>query len=141
VALGLEDLVVFNAAKLADGAIYRADQAACGKWAGTGFERPGEEIIEAGVSGDVGLGRFVHVHAITAYKPADHACGELAFAGRGKAPGQGGQRLFGQQVLRQDGKAIRHRRTPVIFTVQGRIVEPGWCLLHHPRAESLGTCS
>ena len=53
VALGLQDLVVLDAAELADRAVDRADQVGVGERPRAFLQRAGEEVVEAAVRGDV----------------------------------------------------------------------------------------
>ena len=53
-ALGLDDLVVLDAAELADRAVDRADQVGVGERSRAFLQRAREEVVEARVGGDVG---------------------------------------------------------------------------------------
>ncbi len=106
---GLEDLVGLDGAELADGAIDRAHQAGLGQGAGTGLQGAGEEFVEGGVAGRVGVGRLLHVHAIAPNEPFNEACGEGPAANIGGMASRGRQGHLGQHILRSYEQALRHR--------------------------------
>nr|GEU28208.1 urease accessory protein G [Tanacetum cinerariifolium] len=113
VALGLENLVVFDGAELADAAVDRADDIGVGQRPGVRAQRAREKFVEAGVAGDVGIERLAHVDVVAAHEPADQAGRHGAAPGAGHAAGKVGQRSLGKQVLRQDGKAVGHDGIPI----------------------------
>ena len=110
VALGLEDLVLLDPAELADRAVDRADQVGVGERPRAFAQGAGEEVVEAGVGGDLRLGRLAHVDAVLAHEPAHQLGRRRAALARGDPAGEGGQAALGQQVLRQDLAAIGHGR-------------------------------
>ena len=64
-----------------------------------GLQRAREELVEARVVGDVGVGRFAHVDTVLAHEPADQPCGARAAAARRDEAGEMRQRPLGQRVL------------------------------------------
>ncbi len=100
VALGLKDLVAGHRAKLADGAIDRANQVGTGQRAGAVLQGAGEKLVEGGVAGDLGVGGLRHVDAVAPHKPGDQPRRQFPAAGASHAPGQGRQGLLRQQILR-----------------------------------------
>jgi hypothetical protein len=116
-SLGLKDLVPLYAAKLTDGAIHGADPVGIGQRAGSWFECACEEIVERGVSRRVGIFRLGHVHLITGNETLNGCCGPAPGPRPCETTCGRGQGLFGQKVLRQDGKAVR----------QGRFLHWGQC--------------
>jgi len=68
----------------------------------------GKKFVETGVTGQFRAGRLGHVDPVAPHKPANQRGGDGPAAPPGDAPGQGGQRLFGQQVLQQHSKTFWH---------------------------------
>jgi hypothetical protein len=99
VALGLKDLLTFDTPELADGAVDRAQEVRIGQRPGIGAQRARKEVVEGLVAGGVWIGGLVQVDAVTFHEPADDLGGEPARLRAGKAAGQGGKYLLGQQVL------------------------------------------
>ena len=110
VAFGLEDLVVLDRAELADRAIDRANQLGIGQRSRTGLEGSGKEVVEGGVTGDVGIERLAHVDLVFGNKAANNFGGDPAALAPRHITGKCGERLLGNQVLRQNGGAVRHRQ-------------------------------
>ncbi len=106
VALGLKNLVVLNTTELTDASIDRADPSGLGYRPRTGFEGAGEEVVEAGVVGGMGVQRLGHVHAISADEPFDETSRASAAALVGDEPGKTGQAMLRDQVLRQNTPAV-----------------------------------
>lgn len=111
VPLGLEDLVAFDRAELADRAVDRTEEVGIAERPGAFAQRTGEEFVETAVGGDVGICRFVHVHAVAPDEPADEARCQRAGLGAGELAGEGGEGLFRQQVLGKNGEAIGHLKS------------------------------
>jgi hypothetical protein len=107
-AFGLENLVVFDGAKLADRAIDRAEKSGVGKRPRTGTQRSGEELVEAPVAGRIGIDGLAQVDAVALNEPADDTGREAAGFTLGELAGDCGQSLFGQKVLGQYGKTVGH---------------------------------
>ena len=87
----------------------------------TGAQRPGEELVEGRVAPGIGIGRLVHVHAITLDEPGDHVVGPPGGARVGAPAGEARDRGLGQQVLQGDGGGKGHfgaRRTRRQTTVR-----------------------
>ena len=99
-ALGLENLVAFNCAELTDGTIHWAEKIRSGRQADTIAQGAGEELVEALVTGRIGVGRFCHVDVVTGNKAADQGSGQAAQFSAGKLAGELGQKLLGEQILR-----------------------------------------
>ena len=116
-ALGLQDVVVVDRAELADRAVDRADEIGVGQRTHAILQRTREELVEARVAGDVGVGRFIHVDAVLADEPADQAGRHLASAVAGDAPGEGGQRLLRHDVLRQYFETVGHDGSPLLLVM------------------------
>ena len=115
VAFGLEDLVSCrpgDGAELADGPVHRAHQIGQRQRAHTGLQGAGEKFVEAGVTGNVRVGRLGHVDLVLAHKPLDDGRGGAAPLCGCNPACELGQRLFGQKVLGPYGRAVRHRRHP-----------------------------
>ena len=110
VALGLEYLPIFNRPELADGAIDWANPWGLGQRACAFAQSTGKEIVEAGVGCRVGLRCLAHVNAIALNKALDENGGPRPSVQPGHAAHEVGQGLFGQEVLRKNSEAIRHRR-------------------------------
>ena len=108
VALGLKNLVTFYRAQLTHRPIHRAHHGCIGQGAQAGAQCAREEIVEARVAGDVGLGSLTHVNAVARHESADCGRGHAAGMCRGQPAGKGGEQLFGQQILRKHGEAVRH---------------------------------
>ncbi|MNK97623.1 hypothetical protein D3C87_1179670 [compost metagenome] len=113
VALGLEDLILVDDAELADAAIDGADVVGLGQRTGTGAQRACEKVVEARVVRDVRVQRLIHVDVVAADEPADQTRGHGAAFGAGDPAGKVGQRSFWKQILRQDGKTVRHDGKPL----------------------------
>ena len=111
-AFGLENLLALNTAKLADGTIHRANQVSLGQRAGTVFEGSSEEVVEAGVAGHIRIGSLGHVDLVAPHKPFDQPGRQAPATGLRNLPRQSGERLLGQQILRQHGKAVKHWSDP-----------------------------
>ena len=108
VAFGLENLITFDLAKLAERTVHRANQIGRRQRTCAGFEGPREKIVEGRVAGDVWIGRFGHVHPVFADKPADDAgCGGTA-AHAGNVAAKLCQCLFGQEILQKYIKSFGH---------------------------------
>jgi len=101
VAFSLDNLVLCDGTELADRTVHRADQCRVADRTRTGFQRTGEKFVEGRIGGGVGIRRLGHVDLIARDKLADHPSGETTQASRGEAAGEGGERLFRHQVLRQ----------------------------------------
>ena len=110
VALGLEYLPIFNRPELADGAIHRANPWRFGQRTGALAQGAGEEIVEAGIGRRVGFGGFAHVNAVALNETLDENGSPCPSVQPGHAAHEVGQGLFGQEVLRKNSEAIRHRR-------------------------------
>jgi len=108
VALGLKNLLPLNAAKLADGPIHRANQRCIGQRPHTRLERAGKKLIESGVARGVGLRGLGQVDLVAPCKPGNQRSGGRCALPACHAPGQLGQCLLGQQVLRQHGQTFKH---------------------------------
>ena len=108
VALGLEYLVAFDGAELADRTVDRADQVGVRQRPRAGLERAGEKVVEALVAGDVGVRGLVHVDAVLGDEAADQPGGARAPLARRAPAGITGQRLLRQQVLGQHFQAVGH---------------------------------
>ncbi|MCY1544485.1 hypothetical protein D9M68_803750 [compost metagenome] len=104
VALGLEDLVFFDGAELADGTVHRADKGRAREWSCAGLERPGEKFVEGGVTAWVRVRRLGHVDAVTADEPGDHPARPPGRLRSGAPAGEHGQCPFGQQVLQNNSR-------------------------------------
>ena len=113
VALGLEDLVLVDAAELADAAIDGADVVGLRQRTGIGAQCAREKVVEARVVRDVRVQRLIHVDVVAADEPADQTRGHGAAFGASDAAGKIGQRSFWEQILRQDGKTVRHDGKPL----------------------------
>ncbi len=98
--LGLKDAVALDAAQLADGAIDRAQQAGLGQRTHPGLEGAGEKIVEGGVGRKVGLQGLAHVHPVARGKAAHGQLRQRAQRAPRKSPGELGQCLLGQCVLK-----------------------------------------
>ena len=96
--------------ELADRAVDRADEVGNGQWPDSLLQRSREEFVEALVAGDIRIGCLGHVDVVATDKPANDAGRQVAGFLRGQLAGENGQRLFGDQVLGQDGEAIGHRQ-------------------------------
>ena len=113
-------------AELADRAVDRADQIGAGQRPRAGFQRAREELVEAGVGGDVGVGRLVHVHRRSGARTSGSATPSPAPpCGRRPRTAESRERTFGQQVLRQHGQAVTGHRF-------GRVDEGRDCIERAP---------
>ena len=102
-AFGLENLIFFDSAKLADGAVYWADVIRSCDWTSSALEWTGEKIIEARVAGRIGVGSFRHIDAVTLDEPLDHGRGRAPALGAGQLAQELREQFFRQQILREDG--------------------------------------
>ena len=125
VALGLEDLLAFDGAELADRAIDRADPITWRQRPRARLQGAGEEVIEAGVLRDVGLGSLAHVDAVPGDEAADDARGVGAAAPVGHHAGKRRHGLLGHQVLRRHRKALGQQRRQVVGRVRHRPISAG----------------
>ena len=99
-AFGLKNLVALNFSELANRPIDRTQPRRFFQPTRTGFQGAGEKIVKRGVTGDVWIRRFRHIHAITPDKPANHRSGRAAQGRAGKRASQRRQRLLGDKILR-----------------------------------------
>ena len=99
VALSLEQLVFVDRAKLANGAIDRANEIGPRQWACAFFQSPGKKFIKTGVAGDIGVRRLHHVDVVLANKPADQRCGARTSSSASHHAAKHGKCPFGQEVL------------------------------------------
>ena len=106
VSFGREDVGACDGTELADCAIHRAQQIGRCQRPHAGLEFAREELVEGRVVRYVGIGRLAHVDAVALDEPTDHRGCCRAAPGCRSAPHQHRQRTFGQQVLRQHGKAV-----------------------------------
>ena len=110
-ALGLEDLVLFDRAELAERAIDRAHIRRIRQRPHALAQRAGEEGIEAVIAGDVRIGRLAHVDPVLPHEAADDGGGDAAPPAIGHQAGEYRHCMFGEKVLRQDSGAIGHGGT------------------------------
>jgi hypothetical protein len=108
VALGLQDLVVLDAAELADRAVDRAYEVGIGERPRAFLQRTREEFVEAAIRSDVADGRLAHVDAVLAHEPSHQARRRRAALARRDVAGERRQAALGHHVLRQDLAAIGH---------------------------------
>jgi hypothetical protein len=101
-ALGLENVMVVNGAKLTDCTVHRTYEVGMGQGTSADFEWPREEIIEAFVAADVRVRSFTHINAVFPDKPTDQPRREASSLRPGNATGKSGHTLLGQQMLKQD---------------------------------------
>ncbi len=109
-ALGLQQPIAIDRARLADRAVHRAGDCARirGDGARIGLERAREELIEAAVAQRVGLRRLGHVDACTASRNRESARFlSHGAAHPGRAQHQPRQRMLRQQVLKPHKQAAQ----------------------------------
>src|SRR5688572_28482004 len=70
-ALGLSDLVMLDRAKLTDGTVNGTNIVALSDTPRAGTQSTREEFVKGGVALDIGIRRFVHVHAVMPHEPFD----------------------------------------------------------------------
>ncbi len=102
-AFGLEDLIFFYAAELADCAVYGADVIRLRYWPGSTLERACEKIVEAFVAGGIGVQSFGHVHAVALDEPIDRGRRRAAAFCGCEFSHELREQFFREQVLREDG--------------------------------------
>ena len=107
-ALGLKDLLAFNLAKLADGAIDRAHPVRLSQRTSTILERPRKKGIECLIGRWIGVSRLGHIDLVTLDKATNDCRRQASGLGLGQFSHQDGQSLLGQEILRKYGKSIRH---------------------------------
>ena len=111
--LSLEYLVSGDNAELADDAIRWTDIISLGDGSLVEAQCPRKKIIEASVAFDIGIERFVHVHAIMPYKRPNDEGGYWPCLGICNASRQDGHCLLGQKVLGKYGKgSTEHFKVP-----------------------------
>ena len=131
VAFGLEDLVLLDAAELADASIDRAHPSGLRHGPCAGFQGACEEVVEAGVVRGVRVQRFVHVHAITADEPLDQTLGTRTAAFVGDEASETCQAVLRGQVLGQ--------HTPTCGGISGRDEVEIWRRRRQSAAQYHGT--
>ena len=107
-ALRLKNLIAFDSTELTDRAINRAHIIGVGKRSRAFLQRARKKFVETLIARDVGIGRLTHVDAVLRDKPADQARRQSACLRAGDHACEGGERLFGNEVLREDVEAIGH---------------------------------
>ena len=110
-ALCLKYLVALNRAKLTDRAVHGTDEIRLGKWSRAVTQRPRKKFIEALITGDIRIRRLGHVDLIARHKPANQARGQMPRLGTRNFAREDGERLFGEEVLREYGRAVGHGDT------------------------------
>lgn len=101
---------MFDRAKLADGAVGRAENRTRGfvQWARAVFQCTGEECVEVLVGSEVFDQCLGHVHLITLGEPRSEGVLEPAHTAFGNAAGQSREQVMGQQVLAEDKQTLIH---------------------------------
>ena len=106
--LRLKNLIAFDSTELTDRAINRAHIIGVGKRSRAFLQWPRKKFVEALVARDIRIGRLTHIDRVTPNKPADQPRRQAACLRAGDHACEGGERLFGNEVLREDVEAIGH---------------------------------